>query len=227
MCVRTPRPCGGCHQCCTSPSSNWRLARQQQLRAQQLGPRVHQRHRVLQLVAEAERAAGLVVAAARPQAARDRLVDQPAVGQRVERGVGRAHLHRAQRLRPVRDDAVELGLRDGVAAELQRDALGVAVVLAHAEPEHDGARLALGQVERHLERGARIERRAGAARQPRAAQRHRLEQAAVAADELGAVAGHACRRAGARRRRRRSPCSRRDRRCTGCARWPGRRRRGR
>ena len=26
--VRTPRPEGGCHQCCTSPSTNWRDARE-------------------------------------------------------------------------------------------------------------------------------------------------------------------------------------------------------
>ncbi len=50
---------------------------------------VDQRHRVLQLVAETERAAGLVVAAARPEAARERLIEQPAVGQHVERRIGR------------------------------------------------------------------------------------------------------------------------------------------
>ena len=45
---------------------------------------VHQRHDVLQLVAEAEGAARLVVAAARPQPAGQGLVQQPAVGQHVE-----------------------------------------------------------------------------------------------------------------------------------------------
>ena len=44
-----------------------------------------QRHDVLQLVAEAESAARLVVAAAPPEAARQRLVQEPAVRQQVER----------------------------------------------------------------------------------------------------------------------------------------------
>ena len=48
-----------------------------------------QRHDVLQLVAEAESAARLVMAAARPKAARQRLVHEPAVRQQVE-GRGRA-----------------------------------------------------------------------------------------------------------------------------------------
>ena len=56
---------------------------------------------VLQLVAEAEGAARLVVAAARPQAAGQRLVEQPAVGQHVEGAVGRLDLHRAERALPV------------------------------------------------------------------------------------------------------------------------------
>ena len=102
MRVRTPRPDGGCHQCCTSPSTNCRLAHSEQVLAQQRGLRVHQRHRVLQLVAEAEGAARLVVAAARPDAAGERLVQQPAVGQQVERRIGRLHLHRAERVVPVR-----------------------------------------------------------------------------------------------------------------------------
>ncbi len=60
-----------------------------------------QRHDVLQLVAEAESAARLVMAAAPPKAARQRLVHEPAVRQQVEGPVGRFHLHRAQGVLPV------------------------------------------------------------------------------------------------------------------------------
>src|SRR5205814_66998 len=49
------------------------------------------RHRILQLVAEAKGATGLVVAAAPPETAGDGLVEQPAVRQHVERRIGRAH----------------------------------------------------------------------------------------------------------------------------------------
>ena len=61
----------------------------------------------------------------------------------------------------------------------------------HAEPEHDLARLAVLQVDRHLDRGAGVECGAVTAGQARAPQRRRLRHGTVAADELGAVAGEA------------------------------------
>ena len=72
--------------------------RAEQVRARELGPRERQRHHVLQLIAKAERAAGLVVAAARPEPAADRLVQQPVVQQRIERIVRGSNLHGAERL---------------------------------------------------------------------------------------------------------------------------------
>ena len=66
---------------------------------------VHQRHRVLQLVAESVSPARLVEAAARPKPASDRLIHQPAIGQHVERNIGRVDLHGRQRVPPVLDDA--------------------------------------------------------------------------------------------------------------------------
>ena len=74
--------------------------REQELLAQQLRPDDAERHHVLELVAEAEGAAGLVVAGARPEAAGQRLVQQPAVHHHVERVVGRPHLHGAEQLVP-------------------------------------------------------------------------------------------------------------------------------
>ena len=60
-----------------------------------------QRHRVLQLVTKAGGAAGLIEAGLGPQPARHRLVQQPAVDQRVEQRVGRAHGGRAEQVVPV------------------------------------------------------------------------------------------------------------------------------
>ena len=75
--------------------------RQQQLAAQH-GRRHHrERHGVLQLIPKTERATGLVEAGAAPQAAGDRLVQQPPVHERIEQGVGRAHRHAAEQLVPL------------------------------------------------------------------------------------------------------------------------------
>ena len=70
--------------------------RQKDVRASQLRRRERQRHDVLQLIAEPVRAAGLIISAARPQPAADRLIQQPAVQQRIERIVGRPHPHGVQ-----------------------------------------------------------------------------------------------------------------------------------
>ena len=74
----------------------------QQVLARQVRPRQQQRHHVLQLIAEAEGAARLVVAGARPEPAADGLIEQPAVHQHVERIVRRAHLDRVERAVPRR-----------------------------------------------------------------------------------------------------------------------------
>ncbi len=65
----------------------------QQMGADQPRLGVNERHDVLQLVAEAERAARLVIPAARPESAGERLVDQPAVGEHVDGFVGGLDLH--------------------------------------------------------------------------------------------------------------------------------------
>ena len=59
-----------------------------------------ERHDVLELVAEAVGAARLVEGRARPHAAGERLVEQPAVQHEVHGAVGRLHLDRAERRRP-------------------------------------------------------------------------------------------------------------------------------
>ena len=78
---------------------------------------VDERHHVLQLVAEAEGAAGLVKAAPRPETAGQSLVQEPAVGQHVEGRVGRFHLHRAEGVVPILPDRLERRSRRDGATE--------------------------------------------------------------------------------------------------------------
>ena len=80
------------------------------------------------------------------------------------------------------------------AAEALHERGGIGGIATHAEPEHDFAFGAVGKLEHHLQRGARIERRTHLARQPRAGQRRGIAQAAVAAEKLRAVARHAAAR---------------------------------
>ena len=81
--------------------------RAQQVLAREVRARERQRHHVLELVAEAERSARLVVAGARPHAAAQVLVEQPAVHQQVERVVRSAHLDGVERPVPARLTASE------------------------------------------------------------------------------------------------------------------------
>ena len=64
----------------------------QYLFAQQRGPRQPQRHRILELVAEAVGTACLVESRARPGAAGQRLVQQPVVHHEIEGAIRRLHL---------------------------------------------------------------------------------------------------------------------------------------
>ena len=99
--VRTPAPVRGSHQCCTSPSGNCRRAALRICSRASVGSCSRKRQRILQLVAEAERAARLVEGRARPDAAGEALVGQPVVDHRVERLVGRLDLQRVEEAAPV------------------------------------------------------------------------------------------------------------------------------
>ncbi len=191
---------------------------EQQVLAQHPGPGVDHRHRVLQLIAEAERPAGLVVAAAGPHPAGDGLVHQPAVGQQVQRRIGRGDLHGAQCMAPVRIDLRERRPRRRAAAVALHQLAGLVGAAAHAKAEDDLPRLARRQLDRHLDRAARVEPGTGATRQARPAHRRRPAQRAIAADELVAVGGDRSAHAVGRGRRRRMRSSRRSRCCSGCAR---------
>ena len=155
------------------------------------GPRrgVEQRRRVLELVAEPVRAAGLVVPAPSPVATGQRLVLQPAVDQQVQGGVRRLGVHDAQRPFPEFPDALQGQPRAGRAAEPPDQLLGLVGIVAGAQHEDQFALLAVGQVERHLQRRAGVEARARLAGQLRVPHRGGIGRRAVASQKLRAAAG--------------------------------------
>src|SRR5205807_161948 len=73
----------------------------QQVPAEHAGVGVEQGHRILQLVAESEGAAGLIEPGTGPHAAGEGLVDEPAVGQEVDGRVGRFDVYGAQGPGPI------------------------------------------------------------------------------------------------------------------------------
>ena len=215
--MRVPRPLGSCHQCWTSPSTNWWRGRAQQVLAREVGAGERQRHRVLELVAEAERPARLVVAGARPQPAAQVLVEQPAVHQQVEGVVRRAHLHRVERPVPGAAHGAERRRRpprrEPWRATSARACRGVR---APGPAGTRSARVSPGaRADRELQRGAGIEARAEAPGERLARERRRPRERPVAAQERGPVARGRAERARSRGRR---PRARRTRCCRDCAR---------
>src|SRR5678815_5186006 len=85
----------------------------QKLFAKHAGLRMNECRRVLQLVAEAERATRLVIAATRPHAARERLIDEPSVRKRVEWCIRCRDLDRPERSLPVTRDLLQRTPRTG------------------------------------------------------------------------------------------------------------------
>src|SRR5215475_208171 len=85
--------------------------------SQDVGPRHRQRHDVLQLIAEAECASGLVVPSSRPEAAAERLVQQPTIHHHIERIVRRLYPDRAQRVVPTSTHLGQTRVGRGEVAE--------------------------------------------------------------------------------------------------------------
>ena len=75
--------------------------------ARELALRGDQSDHILQLIAEAVRAAGLVERRPRPQPTRQRLIGQPAIEHDVHRPLGRAHLDRALSIVPEPGDGAQ------------------------------------------------------------------------------------------------------------------------
>ena len=163
---------------------------QHQMFPQQPGFGMDQRHCVLQLIAETESAAALVVSAARPETARKRLVEKPAVSQHIERRIRRLHIDRSQRMFPVLPHTFERrvgGLREA-------EAVGQMPCLLRTGPgakREDHLTLFSGrQVELGLHGGAGVQARANLPGQPRTGHRSRSAQCAVASQKFPTVARH-------------------------------------
>ena len=162
---------------------------QQQMGAVQVGACIDQGHHVLELIAEADRAAGLVVAGAAPQARTHRLVQQPPVDDQVERVVGRVHGDRTQDAIPLLGDLAQ-AILDGLRRSAPLDERSH-VVGRHrfAQQEYDASGLGRRQRDLRVQRRARIESGAHAVRQDfEGDARGRIDRS-VAAEELRAVTG--------------------------------------
>ncbi len=149
-----------------------------------------ERHHVLQLVAEAECAPGLVVSGPRPQAACKGLVDKPAVGQRVDGLVGRFHLHSAEGVVPILPDLFKRPAAGNGTPEAAHQVACVIGVSSYAEPEDDLPLLPVSEIEGNLDSGAGVKAGPDPAGKPGTGHRSRPLMRAVAAEELGPVAGN-------------------------------------
>src|SRR5690242_2079550 len=74
--------------------------RKQNVCPRDLRPRIHERHRILKLIAEAESPAGLIEPRAGPKAAAQGLVWQPPIQKEVSGKNWRSHLQHAERRIP-------------------------------------------------------------------------------------------------------------------------------
>lgn len=163
---------------------------QQQLLAHEARLSMDERHHILQLVAETESAARLIVAAASPKTTRQNLVDKPAVGEHVERRVGCLHLHCAEGVRPVLPHSFEGASGGTRPAEPANQAGRILGVLPHAEREDDFAFLPTGKFEWNLDRRTGIQRRSHLAGEPRPGHRSRTSKCAIASEKLSPIARH-------------------------------------
>ena len=160
----------------------------QQMLAGGGGRCMQHRQAVLQLVAKAKGAAGLVVAAARPEAAGDDLIHQPTIDQHVYGRIRGLHLHLAQGFLPMRAHRLQGAGGGADPAQALHQAGGGAGILLGAQAEDDFMAATIGQFEAGLDRPARVEPGANPPRQARLAHGCWCAQVAIAAEELAAVA---------------------------------------
>ena len=132
----------------------------EQVLARQVRPRERQRHHVLQLVAEAECAARLVVARPGPEAAAQVLIHQPSVHQQIKGIVGRPDPDHIERAIPGRLDLLERG-EGGIDASMTcHELLDVVPVIPFPQQEDDAAAFPGLQHQPDVKRRARVEGRA-------------------------------------------------------------------
>src|SRR5450830_182232 len=103
--------------------------------------RMDQRHGILQLIAESVGTAGLIIATPSPEPAGYCLVNQPAVGQYVQRWIRCFHLHSTQGMVPVFPHRFQCLPRARRPAESLNELLRFVCVMGRAEYKHDFALL--------------------------------------------------------------------------------------
>ena len=141
----------------------------EQMLAQQRGFGMNECHRVLQLVPETERAAGLVKPRTSPHAAGERLIDKPAVGQEVDVLVRCFEIGHAERPAPVVPDPFQGSVGIGGAAEPLHEMPRLVFVGGGPEKENDVPNLSISERDLDLHCSTGIESRADAAAKPNAA----------------------------------------------------------
>ncbi len=132
--------------------------RAEEVLAGELALRDDQRDHVLELIAESVRATGLVERGSRPQAAGQRLIDEPAVQHDVQRAIRGLHLDGRLDVVPRPLDLAQEGAVIGATptpheVERRLAALGL------AEHDHDLSAFPRRQLEARLQRGTRIHAR--------------------------------------------------------------------
>ena len=145
---------------------------------------VDKRHHILQLVAETKGATRLVVSVARPKTARESLVQEPAIGQNIERLIGSFDMNGAKRVIPVLPHRFERAARRSRSAEAVHQVAGVVGVTPDTEPEDDLAFLSVGEFKWNLDRGAGIQRGAHLPGKPQPVHGRRIPKRAVTPKEF-------------------------------------------
>ena len=139
--------------------------RSQQVLAAEVGPGEAEGHDVLELVAESEGAAGLVVGGTGPQPAAHVLVEQPPVHQQVEGIVGGANLDGAQDVVPPLADPLQGGFRRLHSTMPSHQIAGLAFALALSQQEDQATGVPGGEGDADVQGGAGVEPRPEVARQ--------------------------------------------------------------
>src|SRR5680860_818731 len=111
-------------------------------------------HYVLQLIAKTERATALIKRGACPKARGDGLVDQPAIGQGIQLGIGGLHLNCAQRFPPISMHRLERVLCSSAATGCVDPLSRFGGCPAGAEPKDDDLFLSRVQIECDTQGGA-------------------------------------------------------------------------
>jgi len=123
----------------------------QQVLPHEIRPGQREGHDVLQLVAEPERAARLVVRRSCPQPAAHVLIEKPPVHQEVEGVVRRTHLNCVERRIPRSAHSFQRGLRGSNITVPAHQLARMVHILPLAEEKHEAVALTGELIERSLE----------------------------------------------------------------------------